>query len=255
MQILNPFKTGWVGLQHYQDLLRDPVFGHALLNTLWWTFASLGFQFALGLGLALLLERAVPRPQAGAGAGVPALGGAELHLRARLGLAVQPDHRPAAALAVRAGRAGHPRQHPGRSRHRHVGADHRQRLVGRAVLRDHAAGRDPGDPGEMYEAAAIDGAGAWNRFRHVTLPFLAPTIAITVLLRTIWISNFADLIVVMTGGGPANTTQILPSYIFTTAYKRLDFGYAATLSMALLLLLFLYSAVLIQLRRNLKSTT
>jgi multiple sugar transport system permease protein len=109
-------------------------------------------------------------------------------------------------------------------------------------------------PNEMYEAAAIDGAGPWMRFVNVTLPFLAPTIAITVLLRTIWISNFADLIVVMTGGGPANTTQILPSYIFTTAYKKLDFGYAATLSMALLLLLFIYSAALIRLRRNLKST-
>ena len=74
------------------------------------------------------------------------------------------------------------------------------------------------------------------------------------LLRTIWISNFADLIVVMTGGGPANTTQILPSYIFTTAYKKLDFGYASALSTALLLLLFLYAAMLIRLRRNLRST-
>ena len=71
---------------------------------------------------------------------------------------------------------------------------------------------------ELYEAAAIDGAGAWQGFTMITLPFLAPMIAITVMLRTIWISNFADLIVVMTGGGPANTTQILPSYIFTVAY-------------------------------------
>ena len=112
--------------------------------------------------------------------------------------------------------------------HRHVGADHRQCLVGRAVLRDHAAGGAAGDPGRD-----VRGRGdrrrrrRGSRFVHVTLPFLAPTIAITVLLRTIWISNFADLIVVMTGGGPANTTQILPSYIFTTAYKKLDFGYAA----------------------------
>ena len=75
------------------------------------------------------------------------------------------------------------------------------------------------------------------------------------LLRTIWISNFADLIVVMTGGGPANTTQILPSYIFTTAYKKLDFGYASAISMALLLLLFLYAMTLLRLRRSLRSTS
>ena len=66
-------------------------------------------------------------------------------------------------------------------------------------------------PSDLYEAAAIDGAGPWSRFRHVTLPFLAPTIAITVLLRTVWIANFADLIVVMTGGGPADRTQIVPA--------------------------------------------
>ena len=54
-------------------------------------------------------------------------------------------------------------------------------------------------------------------------------IAITVMLRTIWIANFADLIIVMTSGGPANSTQTLPSYIFTTAYRRLDFGYASAM--------------------------
>ena len=101
----------------------------------------------------------------------------------------------------------------------------------------------------------------WNDLFVLSIPLadkvvrtIAVYLAITVLLRTIWISNFADLIVVMTGGGPANTTQILPSYIFTTAYKKLDFGYAATISMARLLLLFLYAAVLIRLRRNLRST-
>jgi multiple sugar transport system permease protein len=79
-------------------------------------------------------------------------------------------------------------------------------------------------------------------------------IAITVLLRTIWISNFADLIFVMTNGGPANATQILPSYIFTTAYRKLDFGYASAVAMVLLALLFLYAVLLHRLRRTFKST-
>jgi ABC-type sugar transport system permease subunit len=78
-------------------------------------------------------------------------------------------------------------------------------------------------PRDIYEAAAIDGAGAWVRFRSITLPYLAPTMAITILLRTVWIANFADLIVVMTKGGPADSTQILASYIFTQAFQRLDF--------------------------------
>ena len=75
------------------------------------------------------------------------------------------------------------------------------------------------------------------------------------LLRTIWISNFADLIIVMTNGGPANATQILPSYIFTTAYTKLDFGYASAIATALLLLLLLYAVILIRMRRGLPSTT
>src|SRR5919108_430497 len=81
-----------------------------------------------------------------------------------------------------------------------------------------------------------------------------PIVAITVLLRTIWISNFADLIVVMTNGGPANATQILPSYIFTTAYKKLDFGYASAIATALLALLLLYAMLLIHMRRALPDT-
>ena len=104
-------------------------------------------------------------------------------------------------------------------------------------------------PLEQYEAAAIDGAGVWGRFAHITLPFLRPTIVITVLLRTVWIANFTDLIWVMTGGGPANASQILTTYIFSTAYSKLDFGYAATLSTALMVLLSFYAFFVARLRR------
>jgi multiple sugar transport system permease protein len=58
----------------------------------------------------------------------------------------------------------------------------------------------------------------------------------------------------MTNGGPANATQILPSYIFTTAYKKLDFGYASAIATALLALLLLYAMLLIHMRRALPDT-
>ena len=83
------------------------------------------------------------------------------------------------------------------------------------------------------------------------MPFLLPTVAITVMLRTVWVANFPDLIFVMTGGGPANATQILPSYIFTTAYRSLNFGYASTLAMVLMLLLVVYAIGVLTLRRRL----
>ncbi len=106
-------------------------------------------------------------------------------------------------------------------------------------------------PRDLYEAAAIDGANPLQRFTSITLPFLAPTIAITVLLRTVWIANFADLIIVMTNGGPADRTQIVASYIFTQAFKRLDFGYASAIALVLLALLLAYSMVIVVIRQKL----
>ena len=69
------------------------------------------------------------------------------------------------------------------------------------------------------------------------------------MLRTIWIANFADLIVVMTNGGPADSTQIVASYIFTQAFRRLDFGYASAIAAVLLVLLLAYALSVIALRR------
>ncbi|WP_242600756.1 carbohydrate ABC transporter permease, partial [Erwinia billingiae] len=105
-------------------------------------------------------------------------------------------------------------------------------------------------PKDLYEAASMDGASSWQQFRRVTLPFLAPMIAITVMLRTIWIANFADLIVVMTDGGPAGSTSILSSYIFTTAYRKLDFGYASAMAVFLLILMTCYALVLLRIRHQ-----
>ncbi len=110
-------------------------------------------------------------------------------------------------------------------------------------------------PGEIYEAASIDGASRRQQFVSITLPFLAPTIAITLMLRTIWIANFADLIIVMTNGGPADSTQIVSSYIFTQAFRRLDFGYASAIAAVLLVLLLAYAVSIIFIRRSLLRET
>jgi len=63
------------------------------------------------------------------------------------------------------------------------------------------------------------------------------------------VANFADLIIVMTNGGPADSTQTVASYIFAVAFRRLDFGYASAIATALLLLLFLYAIAILLLRR------
>jgi multiple sugar transport system permease protein len=103
-------------------------------------------------------------------------------------------------------------------------------------------------PREMYEAANIDGGSTWQQFRFITLPYIAPTLVITALLRTVWIANFSDLIWVMTKGGPADTTQITSSFIFSLANDKLDYGYAAAVSVILLVLLVIYAVFMLRLR-------
>lgn len=96
-------------------------------------------------------------------------------------------------------------------------------------------------PADIYEAAAIDGCSRVRRFFQITLPFIKPTIIMTLLLRTIWIFNSFDLIVVITGGGPASSSQTLPSYMYTKAFSGYDFGLASALGLILLLVLAIYA--------------
>jgi multiple sugar transport system permease protein len=92
-------------------------------------------------------------------------------------------------------------------------------------------------PPDLYEAASIDGAGAWGKFRHITLPGLAGVIATALLLRMIWVANSLDLILVMTGGGPGTATQTLPLHAFLTAWSGGNYGQGSALAVLLTLLL------------------
>ena len=76
-----------------------------------------------------------------------------------------------------------------------------------------------------------------SRLRNVVLPSIAEVIATALLLRTIWVANSLDVILVMTGGGPGYATYTLPLYAFLKAYSAMEFGYAAALAIVLSLLL------------------
>lgn len=98
-------------------------------------------------------------------------------------------------------------------------------------------------PEELNEAAIIDGASAIQKFWNVTIPNIKPTLVVTILLRTIWIFNNADIIYIMTKGGPANSSNTLSSYMFMKAYSTLDFGFASALGVLFMLGLTLYAAL------------
>lgn len=104
-------------------------------------------------------------------------------------------------------------------------------------------------PLEIYEAADIDGCGVIRQFFRITLPYIKPTLITTTLLRTIWIFNSLDLIVVITGGGPANSSQTLPSYMYTKAFGAYDLGFAAAIGVLLMVFLGLYAMAFLKLTR------
>jgi multiple sugar transport system permease protein len=251
IELLKPFDTGWVGFENYQKLWSDRKFWLALENTFWWTFWSISFQFLLGLGLALLLNTqffgkklfqalvflpwAVPTFLSAltwAWLFNPVIGPLP-HWMASVGILSEPYNimgDPDLAM---------------------WGPIVANIWFGVPFFAITLLAALQSIPSDMYEAAEIDGASAWQTFSKITLPFLAPMIAITVMLRTIWIANFADLIYVMTGGGPANSTQIVSTYIFTTAFRKLDFGYASAIAVALLGILLIYAVILLWLRKKL----
>jgi multiple sugar transport system permease protein len=79
-------------------------------------------------------------------------------------------------------------------------------------------------PASLYEAARVDGAGAWSRFWHVTLPQLMPVLSVVVLLRAVWMFNKFDIIWLLTKGGPLGATEHLPILAYRLAFNLFDVG-------------------------------
>ena len=104
-----------------------------------------------------------------------------------------------------------------------------------------------GVPQELYEAANIDGASKWKQFLYVTLPSMRPIITITFLLTFIWTFNYFELIYVMTGGGPAESTHIFPTYVYDLAFKRFRFGAASGFAVLDFLFLLIFSIFYVRL--------
>jgi len=248
--LLNPGAIHFVGLAKFQKALKDPLFWRALRTTLVWVGSVVPSQLVLGLIVALLLNRQFPwRGLVRALVLIPWVFPGVLNalmwtwmydgnygvindLLVRLHLQTQFYPflaKPATALPciiVTAIWQGTPFF----------------TIMLLAALQ--------AIPDELYEAAGIDGASSWQLFWNITIPGILPTIVITTLLRTIWVTNYIEVIYVMTGGGPGYASLTLPVYTFLQAYSALDFGYAAALSLFLVLLLIVVvSAYVFYLRR------
>jgi multiple sugar transport system permease protein len=98
-------------------------------------------------------------------------------------------------------------------------------------------------PADYYDAAEIDGAGKWASFWHITLPLLKPTMLLVIVMNVIVAMKVFAVPLIMTGGGPADATRVLPLFIYQTAFEFFDMGRAAAMSVFLFVGVMLFSFI------------
>jgi len=101
-------------------------------------------------------------------------------------------------------------------------------------------------PRSYYEAAEIDGANAWNKFWHVTLPGIRDMAIVMITIHVLWTFNNFDFVYLATGGGPVNATDVLPVYVYRQCWNSYTLGYGASIGTIMLLLLMIYFIVFIK---------
>lgn len=250
--LFRPHHVPFVGLKNYERLLADEAFWISLGNSFIWVGLSVGLQFALGLAAALVLNesfffRGVARalivvpwalPSVIIGLMFTWIYDFNLGLLNDLLLRVGILDRPVAWLA-----------RPDTALYAVIATLVWQGFPFFAVTI--LAGLQA-IPAELHEAAEIDGASRLQRFRHVVWPGLKGVILTALLLRTIWVANSLDVILVMTGGGPGYSTHTLPLYAFLRAYSGMEFGYGSAL--AIVLTFFLMLLALAYVRRTMRES-
>jgi multiple sugar transport system permease protein len=245
--LYDPDAATFVGLKNFSTIFRDEVFWISLWHSVIWIVGVVGLQFLLGLATALLLNqsfwwRGVARALVVVPWALPSvIIGLMWTWMYDFNVGVFND------MLVRGGLIDAPiawLARPDTALYAIMLALIWQGFPFFAVTI--LAGLQT-IPSEFYEAAEIDGATRTQTLFRITLPSIADVIATAVLLRTIWVANSLDVILVMTGGGPGYATHTLPLYAFVRAYNGMEFGYGAAL--ALILTLLLLTVVWLYVRR------
>jgi multiple sugar transport system permease protein len=237
----------FVGLMQYADLIADSVFWTTVRNTAVWVTVGALSQFLLGLVTALALNRK----------------GLRVGLVLRVGLllpwlmpTVVAGHMWSLLLDSRIGVLNDLLVHIG-VLHGYVAWFAQAETAMGAVLVVDLWKNFPfftllllaglqSVPDELYEAAEVDGAGAWYSFLRITLPMLTPVIVAAVILRVIGLVNSPDLMIILTHGGPGLATYVLSLLAFNDAYTGFNFGAAAAVATVMLALLMLFTSAYVR---------
>jgi multiple sugar transport system permease protein len=108
-----------------------------------------------------------------------------------------------------------------------------------------------GVPRELYEAARVDGASRFKQFRRITIPLISPTILLTAIITVVGSLQVFAQIAVLTQGGPGMSTTVLVYYLYQQAFQFYRFGYGATISIVLFLIVAVLTVLQWQMRRRL----
>jgi multiple sugar transport system permease protein len=238
------FYTGvapFVGLRNYREVFRDPAFAGTVTNTVLFTAGSLLLQFGIGLALAVFFKRSFP------------LGGA---LRSLLlvpwllplvvsGTAWRWILETDSGVLNRTLLSLHLLSEPVpwlASTDLSLTAVTLVNVwVGIPFNMVILYGGLQAIPAELYEAAQLDGAGAWQRFRRVTLPLLRPVTTVVLTLGLIYTLKVFDVIMVLTQGGPADSSQTLTTFSYDLSFQQLAFGHGAAVGNLLVLVAVVFA--------------
>jgi multiple sugar transport system permease protein len=240
---LNVSNTEWVGGANFARLVRDPDFLQALRNTLFFVLGTVPVTTVLALGLALLLRGRVPgRDVFKAGFFLPSILSMVV-----IALLFKLFFAPSGALnqaLQTVGIPGHGWLTDPRTALPAIMAMDIWAAVGYYALIFYAA--FTGIPEELYEAAQLEGAGFWATLRHITLPMLKPAIGFVLVINTIRSFQVFVEVYVMTQGGPLGSTNTLVLYLYESAFRKLDYGYASVIAYAVFILSGIFSIVAIR---------
>jgi arabinogalactan oligomer/maltooligosaccharide transport system permease protein len=95
-------------------------------------------------------------------------------------------------------------------------------------------------PQDAYEAARVEGANRWQQFRHITLPYLRPTLIPAIIISVVWTFNMFNIIYLVSGGEPAGSNEILITQAYKIAFEKYQYGYAAAYSVVIFMILLVY---------------
>ena len=231
----------WAGLDGYNRLIHDSNILSSLITTAWWTIGTVALEYAIALPLALLLNR-------------------KFVLNGMLtGLILLPWVTPSIVAAYtwrwlldnNYGIVHSMLQFVGIAGDRSMLSEPSRALPiligisawkGAPFMAVALLATMKSIPDELYDAAALDGASVWRRFTDITMPLLRQvSVVISLVLGILAFYSF-DLVWVITKGGPGDATQLIGVYLFRMFFERLEFSYAATIGVGMLVLLSVFSS-------------